>query len=376
MGDNGAMKTMELVDNERDAGALAEALAGAGLVAVDTEFVRERTYYPRPCLMQLAWERGIACVDLVAIGGTGALEGLLFDPGVTKVFHAARQDLELFFAMCGRVPGPLYDTQIAGGVLGFPDQAGYGSLVEAILGVELEKGHARTDWSRRPLSADQLRYAVDDVRYLLPMKDELDRRLADLGREEWAAELCQDLTDPALYAPDPGGAWRRVKGWRQLAGAALARLQALAAWREEQAVDRDRPRRWILADDALVEVARRNPADGKGLAMAGVPPGVVRRQGEAIVSRLAAVAGDAEPRDVPADTRLPKQDARLVSRLGRLVDETAKRARVAPAILATRAELRALVSGERDLRVLRGWRRELVGDRLLEAVAAVPGSGG
>lgn len=362
------MHPAKLVDNERDLRALAAALAASELIAVDTEFVRERTYYPKPCLMQLAWDDEIACVDLMAIGGVGALAEMFFDRRVTKVFHAARQDLELIFAMCGQVPAPLYDTQIAGGLLGFPDQSGYGPMVEEILGISLDKGHARTDWTRRPLSNEQLSYALDDVRYLLPMRAELENRLADLGRREWVAELCGDLADPALYTPDPAAAWQRVKGWRQLGGPALARLQALAAWREEQAVSRDRPRKWILADDILIEIARRNARDAKALALTGAPRAVVRRQGRAIAERLAAVSPDAQPRDVPPDTRLPRQDARLAARLGRLLDETAERVSVAPPILATRAELKALVAGDRDLRVLRGWRRELVGDRLLELV--------
>jgi ribonuclease D len=362
------------IDNARDLGVLARALSGSTLIAIDTEFVRERTYYPRPYLLQLAWGDEVACVDLMTLGGVGVLADMLFSERVTKVFHAARQDLELFFAMCGQVPAPIYDTQVAGGVLGFPDQSGYGPLVEAVLGVRLDKGHARTDWTRRPLSNEQLRYAMDDVRYLLPMREDLERRLAALGRQEWAAELCQELADPALYAPDPAGAWRRVKSWRQLEGPALARLQALAAWREEQAVDRDRPRKWILGDESLLELARRNPLDEKAVALAGVPPAVARRQGRAITERLAALPGDAEPHDVPADDRLPRSEARFASRLGRLVDETAERASVAPAILATRAELKALVAGRRDLRVLRGWRRELIGDRLLALVEEAEGS--
>ncbi len=369
------MPVINLIDNEHDLGILVGALAGAPLIAVDTEFVRERTYFPKPCLLQLGWDEEVACVDLMTLGGVGSLADILFGGETTKVFHAARQDMELFYAMCGRVPAPIYDTQIAGGVLGFPDQSGYGPLVEEILGVRLEKGHARTDWARRPLSDEQLRYAIDDVRYLLPMREELEHRLANLGRQEWAAELYRELTDPALYAPDPSGAWRRVKNWRQLEGAELARLQALARWREEQAVERDRPRRWILDDNALMELARRNPADERAVALAGIPPAVARRQGRTIAARLAALPPDAEPRDVPPDTRLPREEARLASRLGRIVDETAEKARVAPAILATRAELKAMVAGQRDLRVLRGWRRELVGDRLLGLIEDEAGSG-
>lgn len=364
------MAANELIDSESELRALVAGLRGIDMLAVDTEFVRERTYWPQPCLLQLAWEDRIVCVDLLRPDAIGALKDVLFDHRVLKVFHAARQDLELFFSICGRVPGPVYDTQIAGALLGFPDQCGYGSLVEQVLDVTLDKGHARTDWSRRPLRDEQLKYAVEDVLYLLPMRRELENRLAALGRENWSREMFLELTDPTLYRPDPASAWRRVKNWRQLAGPELARLQALAAWREEQAIDRDRPRKWILSDDGLIDLARLNPVDERALSRISIPPAVARRQGAAIVSCLAAVAGNARPYDVPADERLTRSQAKRVSSLGRLVDETAHRERIAAPALATRAELRALVAGQRDLRVLRGWRRDMVGERLLALVDA------
>jgi len=183
------MQPAKLVENETELRALAADLSSVELIALDTEFVRERTYYPRPCLMQLAWDNEVACVDILVAGGIGPLAEVLFDDRVTKVLHAARQDLELIFAMCGQVPAPIYDTQIAGAILGFPDQSGYGPMVEETLGTRLDKGHARTDWTRRPLSDDQLSYAVDDVRYLLPMQAELERRLAALDRQEWPPVL-------------------------------------------------------------------------------------------------------------------------------------------------------------------------------------------
>ena len=359
------MLETRLIDSVADAETLASDLAGVPLVAMDTEFVRERTYYPRPCLLQLAWDDRIACVDLLHLPDTGPLDDLLYGGATLQVFHAARQDLELFSSVSGRVPAPVYDTQVAGGLVGFPDQAGYSRLVEETLGVSLDKQHARTDWSRRPLSPEQIRYAVDDVRYLLPMREAFEALLAESGRESWTGEFFDALVDPGLYAPHPEDSWRRVKNWRQLEGAALARLQAVAAWREEEAVERDRPRRWILADEALIELARRNPVTADAVASLSLPPAVIRRHAGSIARRLADIPADARPDNVPAEERLDRAGARLVSRLGKLLDARAAAARIAPSMIATRSEIRSLVSGRRDLPLLRGWRRDLVGKEIL-----------
>jgi ribonuclease D len=364
------MSVTRLIDSRAATEALARDLRGTSLLAIDTEFVRERTYYPKPCLLQLAWDDRIACVDLMRLPDIDPLHELLFDDHAIKVFHAARQDLELFYSITGKVPAPVYDTQIAGGLLGFPDQAGYSRLVEETVGVRLEKQHARTDWTRRPLRPEQIHYAVDDVRYLLPMRDILEEQLAQAGRQGWTSEFFDALVEPDLYAADPMGSWRRVKNWRQLEGAALARLQALAAWREEQAVRRDRPRRWILADDALITLARRNPGTLKALSDLPLPPAVIRRQGESIARLLAEIGEDAQPRDVPPEERLERSQARLVSRLGRVLDERAEAARVAPSMIATRSEIRSLVRGRTDLPLLRGWRLEIAGAEMLRLLSA------
>lgn len=357
------MEDIQYIDTAAGARRVAEALDGAAFVAIDTEFVREKTYHPQACLLQIAGEGHIFCVDLIALGGPGAVTGLLLDRSVTKVLHSARQDLELFYALTGEVPGPVYDTQIAAALLGFPDQCGYGRLVEDVLDIPLEKGHARTDWSRRPLSAEQIRYAADDVRYLVPLYETLRGRLVSRGRSDWPDADFEALEDPSLYAPDPDSAWRKVKGWRQMDGPALARLQRLAAWRETIAVDRDRPRRWILADDVLRALAVRAPADTGALENLGVVPAAVqRRHADELVGLLAAQPGPAQP--VP-ESRLSRQETTLLGRLGKHVDQRARETEIAPSLLATRAELKRMVCGQRDLPVLKGWRREVVGESLL-----------
>lgn len=366
------MSDIQLIDRPAAVRTLCETVRDAKFLALDTEFVREKTYHPVPCLMQIAWRDHVFCVDLLALGGLDDLGRLLFDPAITKVLHSARQDLELIYALTGRVPAPVYDTQIAAALLGFPEQCGYGALIEALLGVQLDKRHARTDWRQRPLTSEQLQYAADDVRYLIPAYEALLTDLAARDRQDWPHESFSALTSPALYAPDPASAWRKVKNWRQLEGPALARLQALAAWRETVALERDRPRRWILADAALLSLAGRPPEVPADLERHNsVPPAVRRRYGADLI-RLLNEQSPAAATGVPAEIRLDRRQADLVTRLGKLVDRRAGEEDIAPALLATRAELRRLVSGQRDLPVLQGWRRQLVGEALLAMLDAAP----
>lgn len=367
------MEGIEYIDTPAGVTRLLEKLPTGDCLIVDTEFVREKTYFPQPCLLQLARGDVIACIDLLADGVPAALRALMLDPGVTKILHSARQDLEVFHRLWGEIPKPVYDTQIAGALAGLPEQCGYAQAVERMLGVTLEKGHARTDWSRRPLSEDQLRYAADDVRFLGPLYECLRDLLAQRGRADWPADDLDWLVRPELYAPDPDDAWRRVKQARQLAGTDLARLQALAAWREKVAVDRDRPRRWILADEALIALARSNPRTRQALeATVSLPPAVRRRYDDELVRLLEAVAPDAAAPDIGPDTRMSRAQTKVARRLGQLVDACAEEHGVAASALAPRADLRKLVLGWRELPVLAGWRRALIGEQLLAAVADEP----
>jgi ribonuclease D len=357
------------IDTEAEAAALAADWRGAGRLAVDTEFVRESTYRARLCLLQVSDGERIACVDTLALGGPGPFTGLLLDPGVRKVFHAARQDLEVLNDHLEEVPGPVWDTQVAAAMLGHPDQVGYTQLTGAELGVTLPKDHARTDWSRRPLSAEQLHYAAADVEWLLPLADRLGEALRQRGRLEWAEAESAALCDPGLYAFDDAGAWRRVKGASRLDPSALARLVALAAWREREARDRDRPRRWILKDEDLVALAERNPADREALARdTRLPPASLQRLGGTLLDVLQQAAGT-EPPSMTAAGRLEPAQERLLKQLLARLREIATEAQVSAPMLATRKDVEALVRGRRDLALLQGWRRALAGEELLEMVA-------
>jgi ribonuclease D len=367
------------IDNATEAAALAADWAGASRLAVDTEFVRESTYRARLCLLQISDGERIACIDTLALGGPGVFTDLLLDPGVRKIFHAARQDLEVLHDHLGTVPGPVWDTQVAAAMLGHPDQVGYTQLTGAELGVTLPKDHARTDWSRRPLSPEQLHYAAADVEWLLPLADRLAAALAARGRLEWAEAESASLCDSGLYAFDDAGAWRRVKGASRLDAPALGRLAALAAWREREARDRDRPRRWILKDEDLVALAERNPSDREALARdTRLPPASLQRLGDVLLDVLRATA-DVPPPATAIAARLEPAQERLVKQLLARLREIAESAQVSAPMIATRKDIEALVRGGRDLALLQGWRRALAGEALLgmteRAGAAAPPAG-
>lgn len=358
-----------LVDN---AGELARQLAALppGPLAMDTEFIRERTYYARLCVIQLAAGDQLLLVDALAFDDLETLAAQLGDPAREKLLHAARQDIEVLLPLTGRPPLPVFDTQIAAALLGFPSQVGYGELVRQLLGVDLHKGHARTDWSRRPLTPAQLAYAADDVRYLAPLAGELRARLQAAGRLAWFAEDSQSLADPGLYTVEPAEAWRRFKGLDRLDDAMRSRLRALAAWREEQAMTRDLPRGWVISDAAILEIARANPTAREALAsLTSLPPATAARHGRDILAVAQAARISSIDRELPPDAGRPTpEQARQLKRLQQRLTELAGALDLRPEVLATRRDLAALVRGGSDAPVLAGWRRAVVGEPLLAAL--------
>lgn len=342
--------------------------AGAGW-ALDTEFVRERTYYPRLCLVQAAIGGEIVLVDPLRIADDELLRRFLSASRAPHVVHAARQDVEVLLPVTGEPLAPLLDTQVAAALLGFPSQVGYGELVRQVLGVELKKGHARTDWAARPLKLEQLEYAADDVRYLLPVAEELQSRLERAGRSAWLAEDCALLSDPALYRTEPADAWRRLKGLDRMRPEEYAVACALAEWREERAIRRNLPRGWVLPDEALREVARLRPGSAAELRrVAALPGGGAYKLADELLEQVRLAASRPTP-EVPAGAeRLTPEQQDAVRRLQAALQETASSVGVGGEVLATRRDLAAIVRGERDVAPLQGWRREVVGERLLAAL--------
>jgi ribonuclease D len=347
--------------------AFCARLADASWVAVDTEFMRVNTYRARLCLIQLSTPESIACVDPLALNDLTPLLDVLYKPSIVKVLHAARQDLEVLVDIRGMPPRPVFDTQIAAALLGYDDQIGYGGLVEKIIGLKLDKIEARTDWAARPLTESQRRYAEDDVRYLRDVYAAMQARLRDTGREDWLTQECAALTDPALYRNDPEQAWRRLGAGGMLSPPQQTVLVALATWREREAQKRDTPRGWVVPDAALVELARRQPSSLAALVdIEDLKPGMIRRDGENLLRCIAdAQTLPATRHWEPIDRLDPAQMAK-VKQLSAFVQDRAREAQISATLVAPRRELMRLVRGDMNSELLRGWRREFVGDELLK----------
>lgn len=354
--------------SDRDSlAALAARLDSAPFVALDTEFMRERTYRAQLCLLQLATPEQAWCVDPLAAATLDELVPVLGRSRVPKILHAARQDLEVLWPVFGAI-APVFDTQVAAALAGMPAQIGYSDLVRRILGFELEKAETRTDWSKRPLSEAQLRYAIDDVTYLGALREALMQQLEQLGRLGWLEEELHDLAREDKLFIDPEKAVERLR-WSAELDPHRARLaQRLAAWRERRAMDKDRPRSWILDDSALRTLVMRAPRTALELdCIEELAPGFRERSGSAILEIIASA-------QLPAQLPPPGQRARpdpqfqaRVKNLSGMVQRKAAELQLAPELLSTRRELESIARGETSADVLKGWRREVIGTELLAA---------
>jgi ribonuclease D len=350
--------------------ALCDRLAAEEFVTVDTEFMRERTYWPELCVVQLAGEHEVAVIDAEAPDiDLAPLGRLLADQAVMKVFHAARQDIEIFVLRFGDVPRPLFDTQIAAMVAGFGDQVGYEALVAALAGGSIDKAHRFSDWSARPLSPAQITYAAADVTYLRTVYRELRARLKKDGRLEWVAEEMAELADPALYRADPEVMWERLRP-RSSNRRFLGMMRALAAWREREAQRVNIPRQRLLRDETLLEIAATAPGDPDALARArGISRGFA--EGRAGTSLLAAVAeAKASPDDALPEAPRGRDGGRpspaLVSLLKVLLAAKCEDHHVAARLVASSDDIDRLATEEApDIAALHGWRREVFGEDAL-----------
>ena len=356
----------QYIDTPAALETLCAKLKGQPWIAVDTEFMRERTYYPELCLVQVATDEVVACIDPLALPSLKPLLEVMLDPNTVKVLHAARQDLEIFYNLAGRVPAPVFDTQVVARFLGLPDQAGYGAVVQTLLGITLDKSHARTDWMRRPLPPAALEYAADDVRHLRNLYKKLQTELASRGRTSWAEPELKALSDEKLYKPDPENAWQRIRSIQRMKPKAATLARPLAAWRERTAIAENRPRQWVLKDEALMDLAKQQPADLASLAaVRGVGDGLAKRHGAELLKILGDSAGKAPERERAPTALTARQDA-LVDALYAVLRLKAAAGDVSPASLANRAELERLVRGERDLEIVKDWRLAMAGQALLD----------
>jgi ribonuclease D len=369
--------------------AVCDHLAKVDRFGLDTEFLGERTYVPQLELIQVATADLAAVLDCRALPDLQPFFAVLTNTRVEKVLHSGQQDLELFHRLSGAAPRPMFDTQIAAAMAGYGAQPGYANLVERLVGVSLDKTERLTDWSRRPLTEEQLAYAVDDVRYLLPLYERLRKRLGELERWEFLQEELREIEDSVRsQVVEPQTAYLRVRGRGSLRARGLAVLRELAAWREELACKRNKPRSSIVRDEALVEIARKAPTTISALrGLRGIYSREIERQGEGVLQRIAAALE--MPREQwpqPQASRGKTAPPGVVELLQGVLRARAEEAHVAPGLLATNADLQQLVhvyaTGDvESLPILQGWRRQIVGADLLAllegrvAVEIVRGNG-
>jgi ribonuclease D len=369
------MKIHPLINSTDDLAALVSRMKSHDFVAVDTEFMRENTYWPDLCLLQIASPDEAAAIDPKADGldMEPLLELMVNNDDVLKVFHAGGQDLEIIHNLTGEVPNPLFDTQVAAMALGYGEQIGYSNLVESVLGHNLDKGARFTDWSRRPLDKRQIDYAIADVTHLATIFPKLVNKLVKTGRGAWLDEEMDRLADPSSFAFAPEDAWKRLK-MPSRNPAVLGRLKALAGWRETEARSKNLPRGRIVKDDTLNELAAHPPKTQDDLGkVRGLSSGWRNND---IGARLMAALAKAEPLDtdeLPArEPRRPglTKDAALVSDLLKLLLKIrSKEAGVAAKLIARSDELEALAAGVRsDLNILSGWRFDEFGRDALDLV--------
>lgn len=346
-------------------------MAKPAFLALDTEFLRERTYYPQLCLVQVAAPEGDAILlDPIADDDMTDLEEALFDPEVVKVFHAGRQDLEIFVKMYGRVPAPIFDTQVAAMALGYGESVSYASLVADVCRHSIDKSQQFTDWSIRPLTSQQLAYAADDVLYLRTVYENFCERLEKLGRSSWIAEEMANLSDPSIYTVNPDEAWQRIKV-RSDKPQVLAVLRGLAAWREREAQRRDIPKGRIFKDETLAEIAQTMPRDPKALGrVRGFPTDLAEKTLGQNVLRVVEEALALPREDMPRIERAKPFPADLqpaLEMLKMLLRIQCSESGLSPRLVADSEDLQALAAKGEDAGVacLTGWRREVFGDAAL-----------
>jgi ribonuclease D len=357
---------MNLITDSAALAAFCERQKGADYIAIDTEFMRERTYWPILCLVQVAGPDEAVAIDALAPGiDLKPLLDLMADPATLKLFHAARQDLEIFFHLSGAVPEPLFDTQVAAMVCGFGDSVSYETLVRKLAGAQLDKASRFTDWSHRPLTERQIKYALEDVTHLRTVYERMQQRLTTNGRASWFSEEMAALADAALYRTEPAEAWHRFRLRGRADSRFLAVLRALAAWREAAAQQRDLPRGRILRDEALIEIASHAPQRVEALARTrGLAKGIAEgRMGKEILDAVAQGLADPDPPPAVAQkAQNPPGLGPLVELLRVLLKQRCEDFEVAQKLVASADDLEAIAADDKaEVPALHGWRREVFG---------------
>ncbi len=363
------MTPIEYVDSADQLVALCEKIQKTPWLALDTEFLREKTYYSKFCLLQIATPDWVACVDPLALPDLDILFDAIYQPTIVKVFHSCHQDLEIFYQLSGKVPGPLFDTQVAAPLLGYQDNPGYAMLVSSLLNINLNKAHTRADWSKRPLAEAEIQYAADDVIYLCQIYQIMLQKLTELGRVDWLKEDFKALEAHRNYEVSPRDAWLKIRGKNKLTAKQLSIIQTLAEWRELTAQAENRPKTWLLRDELIFDIAKLQPETVAELAaIRSINERTVNRYGQKLCELIVA-AKNKEPIPLKEKDRAIKKNQQheaIVDILSALVRIRAEENSLNPNILATRKDLETLLFNEdEDCPLLHGWRYSMAGKELV-----------
>ena len=359
--------TYTLITSTEQLESACHQLSQHQVIAVDTEFKRETTYFPIPCLFQLASTESTICIDPFQIDNLAPLGDLLSNKSIIKIFHAGRQDLEIFYYLFKQLPAPIFDTQIAAAILGFPSQVGYAKLVSDYMGIELDKSLTRADWEKRPLPEKQLEYAANDVIYLLQVYDKQIEALKDTGRLDWPDADCEALLDESLYRPDPLSAWTKMRNYNYFTSQERAVASAICQWREELAIERNRPRKFIFDNPVISELSTHQPATLGALeSLKNIPPFVSRKFGKELIDIIQiAMESDIQPAE-PVFERLSEKQSKLVKDMQKVIKQVSEAENIEATTICGKKEIEKLVRGKKNLNILNGWRYELVGKELNE----------
>lgn len=360
--------SFSLVETNEQLAEVCQLLSQQEWIAIDTEFMREKTYYPELSLVQIGIPNGCWCIDPLAVSDLNPLIDLLTNRNVLKLFHAASQDIELLYYLCKEVPGPVFDTQIAASMLGYGDQMGYANLVQEVLGITLEKTQSRTDWSRRPLTEAQLSYAADDVIYLWQLYEKIRHSLESKGRLEWLTPDFEQLESLDNFQLGRDALLKKVKGQQRLKPRQLAIAREIAVWREKRSQHINKPRKWVMSDDILCDISKQTPDTLEKLGhIRGIHDNLVKHHGKDILSAIQtglSLPAEELPRP-PKRKKLSREHSVIIDTLNGLLSYAANKADISPTQLANRKDLEKYLQGDAKIPLMQGWRYQLAG-KLIE----------
>ena len=361
----------EVIETTEKLEAFMGKISAAKWLALDTEFLREKTYYAKLCLIQIEAEGHRACVDPLSIGDLSSLTSVLNDPEVTIVLHAAHQDMEILLQLSGKTPSPIFDTQVAAAVLGLGDTMAYARLVEQMLGVAIDKSQVRTDWSRRPLKEAQLKYAIDDVRYLAQIYPMMLEKLNAQNRLEWLDKDFAKASDPETYAINAESRWKKIRGNQVLKRPQLAILRELAAWRENLAEQKDLPRKWIIGDDILIDLARQNPKSSQEIGqIRGINADRTKKYHQKWLELIkkGAETPESEWPELPRSKKPTPTQNGVIDLLMLVIQIEAKKQGITPAVIAGRKQVASMIQAGQT-KLSDDWRGEIVNDTFARVLA-------